>query len=311
MGMDLIKKLKSYFFNYTFLEQIAIGKSYSTNIKVQKNFDGSIWAGKISNPLPARIENFRNSGKPYVRRVNFSDLDSRAMLGFRLAKLVNLKSLEAKIIPTKKIENFDTSIIKHQRIDDNIFLTKFTGQSLESYLQSNGFSNFETSDIKNKDEVIKSFIFNLWIGNYDNKDRDYLVDENKNLISIDYHLLGPGFKDNSEFALGAWGEAFDMNNPSDTGWCIGDGQLSSYLKNHTKDGQILEQTIKIIGSIPESEIRSAMRELKFYNQGTKENINDLFFNFLLQRRLRLREKISEWINASFPLTHLPKDGGVL
>jgi hypothetical protein len=309
--MNLIKKIKSYFSNYIFIEPLAIGKSYSTNIKIQRTFDKSIWVGKISNPLPISIKNFRCTDKSYIRKVNFVDLDDRAMLGFRLANLAGLKSLKAKIVSINRIENFDIKHVNHQRVNDNIFLTKFSGESLEDYLQSSEFSTFEISDVKNKDEVIKSFVFNLWIGNYDNKDRDYLVDDSKNLVSIDYHLLGPGFKSNPDLSLGAWGEAFDFNSPSDTGWCIGNGQLLNYLKNHINDGKIIEQTINKICSISDSDIKFAMKDLKFFNQGTKENINNLFFNFLLERRQKLREKILIWINADFPLTPLPKDNGVL
>jgi len=309
--MNLIQKLKSYFINYTFLEPLAAGESYSTNIKIRRNFDKSIWAGKISNPLPAVIENFRGTGKPYIRRVDFRDLDHRAILGFRLARLADLKNLKVKIIPLKRVENFNSASISHQKIDDNIFLTEFKGQSLTRYLQSNAFPTFEASDIQNKEEVIRSFVFNLWIGNYDNKDKDYLVDENKNLISIDYHLLGPGFKDDSRLALGAWGEAFDINYPPDTGWCIGNGELLNYLKNHSNDWRPFEQTIKKINSISKFQIKFAMRGLKFYKQGTKENINSLFFSFLFGRKSKLEEAIRAWITSDYPLVTLPKDNGIL
>src|SRR6185436_9629088 len=183
-------------FKYKFIEPIAINESYSTNIKVVRNFDKSFWVGKISRPLPAKIDNFRNTGKPYIRNVDFSDLDDRAMLGFRLARSAGLNSLKTKIIPINRIENFDSQKTAHKRVNDNIFLSEFKGQSLSTYLETHSFDSFEVSDIKNKNEAIHSFVFNLWIGNYDNKDKDYLVDDDKNLISIDYHLLGPGFQSN-------------------------------------------------------------------------------------------------------------------
>jgi len=309
--MNLIEKIKSYLFNYTFIEPLAAGESYSTNIKVKKNFDKSIWAGKISNPLPDILENFRGTGKQYIRTVDFRDMDHRAMLGFRLAKLAGLKSLQTRIVPLKRVENFDEDSIKHEKIDDNIFLTEFKGQSLTSYLQSKSFATIETSDIRNKDEVIKSFVFNLWIGNYDNKDKDYLVDEANNLISIDYHLLGPGFRSDLGLALGAWGEAFDINSPPDTGWCIGNGELLNYLKTHTKDWRPFEQSIKRVNSISKLQVRFAMRGLEFYKQGTMENINDSFFDFLFERKVRLEETIRTWIDAGCPLTPLPKDDGIL
>lgn len=300
--------IKNYLLGYKFIEAVAPGKSYSTNIKLQRNLDRTLWVGKISRPLPARIDNFRNTGKPYVRTVDFKDLDDRATLGFRLAKLVGLKSLKTKILPLKRISNLDTVLVPS--VTNNVFLSKFCGQSLTKYLESNKFDNLASSDIKNKDEVIRSFVFNLWIGNYDNKDEDYLVDSNNNLISIDYHLLGPGFKSDGNLSLGAWGESFDINQPSDTGWCIGNGKLLFYLRNNTANLSPFEDLINKINSISKLQIKWAMRGLHFYKQGTQENINDLFYNFLLNRRPKLKETIQTWIAADCPITQLPKDNGV-
>lgn len=306
-----MKRIKNYLFNYTFIEELTPGKeSYNTNLKLQRNFSKNFWVGKIFRPLPDILENFYGEGKHYIRAVDFHDLEHRAILGFRLAKVAGLKSLKFKIIPLNRISNFDPNTIKHDRINNDVFLTELKGVSLTKYLSSNYFETFESSDIKNKDEVIFSFIFNLWIGNYDNKDEDFLVDEDKNLISIDYQVLGPGFCDNSKLALGAWGESFDIDDPKDTGWCIGDGKLLDYLRTNINRWDTFKKLIEKINSLSEKQIKQAMRDLIFYNQGTRENINELFYNFLLERRPKLEKAIKEWIRAGCPIVDLPKNNGV-
>ncbi|PIR66473.1 MAG: hypothetical protein COU51_03795 [Parcubacteria group bacterium CG10_big_fil_rev_8_21_14_0_10_36_14] len=307
----MIDKLKKYLFNYTFIEELTPGnESFNTNLKLRRNLNKSLWVGKIFRPLSYKIEDFYDKGKHYICNVDFQDLEHRAIFGFRLAKVIGLKSLKFKTIQLNKLSNFDPNTIKHDRINNNVFLTKLKGVSLTQYLSSNSFETFESSDIINKDEAIFSFVFNLWIGNYDNKDEDFLVDEDKNLISIDYQVLGPGFRDNPKLSLGAWGESFDINDPRDTGWCIGDGKLLDYLRNSINRWEIFKKAIEKINSLPEKKIKLAMKGLNFYNQGTKKNINDLFYSFLLERRTKLEKIIKDWIRADCPIVDLPKDNGV-
>ncbi|GEM_PF-2382965 len=299
--MSIFDKIKNYLFCYTFVERIAEGQSYSTNFKIRKNLDGSIWAGKIARPLPDIVKNFNNRGTPYIRTVDFRDQNSRAILGFRLAKLVGLQTLKTKVIDADLIKGLDISTISRPKIDNKIFLSEFKGQALTDYLRSRAFKSFESSDIQNKDEATKC---------YDNKDRDYLVDENKKLISIDYHLLGPGFQDNIKLAVGAYGESFDINDPRDTGWCIGDGFLLGYLKNSTYDWETFQNEINRINTIKQSKIERSMSGLNFYIQGTNININKAFLNFLFERRPKLESTIKQWFSAGCPLASLPKENGV-
>jgi hypothetical protein len=309
--MDIIRTTKNYLFGYTFIEQVAMGESYSTNIKIKRNLNGSLWVGKIARALPDRIENFKKRGTPYVRTVDFRDQNERAILGFRLARLAGLRYLKTKLTDADLIKNFNFSLVPYSKISNKIFLTEFKGQPLTSYLRGHAFVCFASSDIKNKEEAIKSFVLNLWIGNYDNKDRDYLVDENKNLISIDYHLLGPGFQSDINLAVGAWGESFSMDNPQDTGWSIGDGFLLTYLKNNTHRWQEFQNEIGHINLISKRQIKNAMSGLNFYLQGTNTKINGAFFNFLLERRPKLETAIKQWFAAGCPLTKLPKENGII
>ena len=71
------------------------------------------------------------------------------------------------------------------------------------------------------------------------------------------------------------------------------------------------QMIAKIQSIPQWKIKWAMRGLNFYNQGTKQNINNLYLNFLLSRRPKLEQAIKQWIAAGCPITPLPKDNGII
>jgi len=304
-------KLENHLFGYDYLSPLAPGESYGTNIKAKRKLTGSQWAGKISRALPIHLENFSERGAPYVRTVDFRDLDDRATLGFRLAGLAGLKTLKTRIVHHRQISGLDFASIPHDKVSQNVFLSEFKGQSLTDYLKTNGFASFESSDIANKDEAIKSFVFNLWIGNYDNKDRDYLVDENKNLISIDYHGSGPGFVSNPDLALGAWGEAFDIKDPNDTGWCIGSGGLLEYLKNSREKKEIFAQQIEAISRLTPAQIKKAMRGLNFYNQGTNQNINPQYLQFLLNRKLKLKVAIDQWYDAGCPLAHLPKENGIV
>jgi hypothetical protein len=301
--MKIVKKIKSHFFNYTFIEHIATGESYNTNVKLQRNLDKSLWVGKISRPL--YLPNVNNRSESYSSTGDLLDLNDRALLGFRLARSVGLNSLRVKIIPFKIVEEFDINTLSHARIDNYVFLTPFKGLSLPQYLASKSFSSLEESDIKNKEEAIRSFIFNLWIGNYDNKDKDYLVDNDSNLISIDYHLLGPTSQDNKNLSLGACGEMFDIDNSEDTGWCVGNGELLNYIKNNPNH-RCFDDTINKINSISKRRIKLAMRDLHFYNQGTQQDINRLFLNFLIERQVKLKKTIKDWIKADYPIASLPK-----
>lgn len=300
--------LRKYLRGYKFLKQLAKGKSYCTVILVRRNLTRTLWAGKISRALPVTLPNFRDSGKDYIRTVDFQDVDNRAALGFRLAGLAGLRTLKTKIIPANLVEGLDLQTIPYPRSSNNIFLSEYKAESLPDYVAHSSFDS-----IKNKEEIVKSFVLNLWIGNYDNKDGDYLVDSNSRLTSIDYQLSGPGFKDNPTLALGAWGEAFSIDVAGDTGWCAGGdkGVISEYFKNVRPPFEEYLVTINKILSIPESSIKSAMKGLKFYNQGTREEIGDLYLRFLLERRLKLSDAIRSWIGAGYPSTPLPKDDGTV
>ncbi len=297
---DLLEK-----FSYTLLGPVNVREAWNTHIKVRKNADDSLWEGKILRPLSCCIENFQNTGKPRIR-FEFYDLHQRAILGFRLAELCGLKSLRSKIISAGSICGFEKINFGYDRMDDNVFLTEFGGVPLSEYLAE--FSGMESSDIANKEDAILSFVFNIWIGNYDNKESDYLVDEEKNLISIDYNLLGPAFRYDQRLSLGSWIDAFDIESPADTGWCVGNGKIFEYVKDSAqKRRQLFESAVKKINFVSIKEIKKAMAGLSFYYYGSLETINDIFFDFLIERRSLLNKTIDSWISAGFPRAELPKN----
>lgn len=309
--MYLLIKIRDFLFGYTFLKLIDGGQFYNTNILLRRNLTNSLWVGKISRSLPKVMPDYFGSGKDYVRTVDFRDVDDRAKLGFRLAKLAGLRVLNNKVVSDQSVFGFDFGSINYSRISSNLFLTEYRGVSLPKYLEVRGFTNILSSDIKNKDEILKSLVFNLWIGCYDSKDTDYLVDDEKRLVSIDYHLAGPGFVSNPKLAVGAWGDAFNIDDVEDTGWCVGGDMILEYIKQANISWEDSRETIDKILSLSKTQIKLAMRGLNFYNQGTDHNINDSYLSFLLERRMKLESAIRQWIEAEYPKANLPKNNGVV
>ncbi len=289
--MKLIKLLENYLFGYTFLEDLE--GSFNKNIKVKRNLTGSLWAGKISKSL-------RYHAPEYKRDLDFKDFDDRAILAYRLADLVGVNTLVPKIIRAERIKGWDIKEVSN-RLNDFVFLTEFNGPNLRQYLNDNNFQSLQESDIKNPESIIDDVVFHLWIGNYDKKDNDYLVDVDKTITSIDHQLSGPGFRQNKELALGGWGEGYSISTPEDTGWCTGDKIIINYLKDNNFPISKYLKTINRIKQLSRFDIVKCFQGLNFYRQGTNEQINDEYIDFLLSRRDKLEGAIQSWIVAGYPL----------
>lgn len=309
--MSLREKISKFFIGYSFVRNIDEGQFYNSNILVRRNIDKTLWVGKISRRLPKILTDFYGPGKNYVRTVDFMDLNDRALLGSRLASLAGLKVLRVKIIKNKLISDFNVNSLNFSLIDENIFLSEYRGVSLPKYLLEKKFVKIEDSDIENKNEIFFSFVFRVWIGCYDCKDEDFLVDENKNIIPIDFHLFGPGFRSSVNLAVGAWGEAFDITNSKDTGWCAGGDIILEYIRSKNLPISSYEIFIDKINSIKEKEIKATFSGLNLYEQGTEKKINLSFYDFLLDRRKKLKQTIEQWINSDYGKTNLPKNNGII
>src|SRR3989338_4752828 len=127
-----IRRLKELLFYYSYIEDI--GKTYNRNFLLKRNLTGARLVGKISKSL-------------LEKGVDFRDLNSRAMLAYRLAALVKHKVLAPQVIPAKRISGLDLADIS-QRIDDLVFLTAFRGISVSEFL-----NHRQLSDIINLGEI--------------------------------------------------------------------------------------------------------------------------------------------------------------
>jgi len=135
-----LTKINNRLYNYQQLNQLEIKGSYNESHYLKNQLSKKLWVGKISKKLPGKLA--------------FPDLNQRALLAYRLSKLVKT--------PLPK-----TKIVKNQT--GEILLTDFKGVDMHRFLKLYSIDN-----IKNKDELLENFIFNLWVGNYDKKDSDYL-----------------------------------------------------------------------------------------------------------------------------------------
>ena len=287
MNLFPLEKLKRLLFYYSYIQDI--GGSYNKNLILKRNLTGSQWVGKVSVSL-------------LEKGVDFRDLNQRAFLAYRLAKLVKNKVLKPKIVPFWRISDISLADIP-KKIDNNIFLTRFRGISLSRFLNEGG----KLQDIKNINEIFDNFIFNLWIGNYDRKDSDYTVGDDKKVYFIDYHLWGPGFKKNADLSLGAYAEAYSITDSSDTGWCIGSPNLIQFIKVQKISFDKFLPMIQRIEKLQDSKIKQAINRFRFYDEKNEDEINDTFLGFLLRRRYLLRPAIKTWIEAGYPKGHRPKD----
>ncbi len=261
-------------------------KSYNKNIILHESKDNSAkWVGKISKALA-----------PWA---DFRDLDDRGMLAYRLSRLAGLSLTEVKIVSIRNIIGYDFSEVA-DRINDNIFLTKFSGVNLLEFLQSK-----KLEDIINFNDIYKFLVFNLWVGSYDKKTEDYLVNGEGNLIPVDYQLLGPGFVKDINASIGGWLTMYYMSEPAHTGWCF-EGAIKDqktpiieYVRKTSPGIEVFLEQINTIKSIKIDEIRDSFVGLNFTGQFDR-SINDDFVDFLVKRREKLEKTLVEWIQAGYP-----------
>lgn len=272
--------------NKKYVFERLIGKSYNVNLLVhEKENINNKWVAKISKKLA-----------PWA---NFKDLDERAILASRLAKIVDVKVPDFVLENINSIEGFDVSIAE-ERINDNVFLTQYQLHDLGSYLRK-----LRLDDIQNFEEIYKSFVFNLWIGSYDKKTEDYLIDEKHEILSTDYQLSGPGFLSDPTLSIGGWVAKYSLDIPSHTGWCM-EGAIKGeitpiikYIKIKKPEVDVFQEYINKIESVTDSEIEKAMDGLDFYGEG-EENINSNYRKFLMDRRSKVKNAVIEWVNADYP-----------
>lgn len=271
----------------TFVYEGSVSQaSYNKNIILHEsdNHDAK-WVGKISNALA-----------PWA---DFRDLDDRGVLAYRLSQLAGLALPEVKIVSIKNIIGYDFSEVP-DRINDNIFLTKFSGINLLEFLKTK-----KLEDVNNFCDIYKFLVFNLWVGSYDKKTEDYLINEMGNLIPVDYQLLGPGFVKDISASIGGWLTMYYMSEPSHTGWCFEGAKkdektpVIEYVRKMNPGIEVFLEQINTIKNIKIDELKNAFSGLNFRGQ-FDHSINDDFINYLIDRRESLEGALVEWIQAGYP-----------
>ncbi len=268
--------------------------SYNINFILRERLTSSLWIGKISKNLKKH-------------HVDFTDLDNRAILTYRLGKIVKT------CIPTTKFINYSqikfsplfNEFLKSINLDsiltqDKLLVTKFEGITLSNFLK---FSKI--NKIKNLKQVLYNFIFNLWVGNYDKKDEDYVVDNNCLCFSIDYNLSGPGFQTNNELALGAYAQSYDIDNVGDAGWTTAP-LLIQEIRDKQYKVDFFDSEIKKIENISRKDIKNAFNGLNFFKHSTKENLNNEFVEFLTNRKSKIRDAVDDWCNQDYQRSDRPR-----
>ena len=284
----IIRKIAAFLFGYSYGHDI--GTSYNRNFLLTQNCTGSRWVGKVSRSL---------AGKG----VDFRDLNARALLAYRLAALVHHAVVAPRIISAKRISGFDVKSIPN-RIDDLVFLTPVRGMAVPEYLKRG-----QLRDIGNIGDVYDNLVFNVWIGNYDRKDGDYLVGDDHAMRFIDYHLYGPGFRSDDGLSLGAYAEPYRLDDPHDTGWCIGGPALLQFVRDEQAPFDRFAPMIETIEGVGEERIRRVMKGLCFRDERNEEQMHDRFVDFLWTRSQRVRSAVTQWIEAGYPRGQRPKDPG--
>jgi len=269
-----------------------LGGSFNLNFVLEDTVTKKQWIGKISK----RLTSFN---------LDFIDLDERALVAQKLASLLEVnvpKSLyisEKEIMPSENKKFILTAVREHNYLfnDQEIFLTEKKGKSLPNYLEKK-----RIDQITNLDHLIKSLVFNLWIGNYDKKDEDYVVVNSGEAFSIDYSLCGPGFRNDDRNSIGYFACKFSIENVNDTGYVIGE-ILRRIIINNNYGLNFFEEEILRIEGLTLEEITRQFDNLEIQREVTHENINQIFIDFLMARKLLIRGAISAWIDAGYIKPH--------
>lgn len=269
--------------------------AHNISFILRETLTNFLWIGKISKNLKER-------------NVDFIDLDDRAILTYRLGKKLKTCIPATKVINYNQI-NFSplfNEFLKSIKSDsvlmqNKLLITKFKGITLSNFLK---FS--EINKIKNLRQVLYNFVFNLWVGNYDKKNEDYVIDNNYFCHSIDYNLSGPGFHTNKKLSLGAYAQSYGMDDVCDTGWAIAPLFIKE-IKDKQYKVDFFDPEIKKIENISDKTIKNAFGKLNFFKHSTKKRLNNEFVEFLINRKSKIRNAINNWCIQNYKRGVRPKE----
>mgnify|MGYP001273411858 CR=1 FL=1 len=136
-----------------------ISNTYNENFIVMDIESKDIWVAKLSRSLDEK-------------NVFFTDLNDRAILANRLGFILNIPMPEYRMVNVSNISNLNVNSFSNL-ISHTVWLSRYAGITLKDYLAEN---NNKIGSLKNIDSLLDNIGFNVWIGNYDRKDVDILVD---------------------------------------------------------------------------------------------------------------------------------------
>lgn len=287
----MVASMRSFVFEKEFIG------SYNLNFLAhEKDAPNSHWVVKVSKNTRAEL----------------GDLNERALLAYRLAHLAGVRVVETELAHLNQCEGLDVLSPEgvktlSLRMNDTVTLTRPCGISLGAFLRSHTFE-----EIKNFDEILRGFVFNLWIGNYDRKLEDYVVNEAGEISHVDYQLSGPGFLDDPEVAIGAYAQKYYLSNPEDTAWCLEGrldnkvGALLQKVRNLRPKIEVFLPYIEQMQQLSKTDIETAFNGLTLYSQRNKKVLNKDFVAFLISRQPALEPAVREWIDARYPIGKRPK-----
>lgn len=234
----------------------------------------SKWVGKLTVKLSTL-------GDPMV--LDILDMDNRSMLAYRLAKKLAINIPRTELISFDQIERCEqlSEVLNPSRYYNfsKIVISKFiTGERFD--LNTKALERVKNTDILNL------FIFDCWLGNFDKKIEDYIIDKQNKLWSIDYQLWGP--RDTSYRTLGYCARVYGITIENFKKYC-----LPKPLWQHlTFDKFLVDKFISKIKKLSKKYLEKTLDRYKFINQ-RGESLNDTLLMYLCTRVQNIESDIGK------------------
>ncbi len=232
----------------------------------------SMWVGKISFKLSVIND-------PNVSDV--PDMDQRSMLAYQLARVLDIKVPEIKMIRLDAIEG-------SKKILDNIDPSKnndFTSITVSKCVGKR-VSNISEA---NKNDLLRLYIFDCWIGNLDKKIGDYVMDKWGGIWGIDYQLWGP--IDTTHKTLGYCGRLYNLSTENLKRYCFPRNSFGMLQYNEA----VADNLLKKIDSLQDETIKKIVNKYNFYSPN-KNSLNTTMVDYLLLRKKHISSDIKSIFN---------------
>ena len=244
---------------------------------LRQQFFRTEWIGKITKKLST------------IDALDVYDLNQRALLAYDLSRLLGTFIPQTAMIPFASIGA--TADLKDILSDSRQFY------DYSMVLMSRRLSTRATVDdleLLDRTAILRTFIFDYFIGNFDKKDDDYVIDVDGQLWSIDYQLWGPC--DDINHALGYCGTTYDFSFDNVNNYCIGT-RLRSTLVH---DPRVVDHFVSRIEAITDRQIETLVNRYRFYarDKTRMTTINRMFIDYFLNRRHEMRGSLEAFFSAN-------------